>query len=96
MSQLRPRDFEAEKQKADVITAYVEKFGAITGKVVTPQMYAIYVEALGDLEIKRIEKGLKRYLQEGTNWPWPGMLGSTSRRKYENQSETSKARPKAG
>ena len=71
---LQPPGLEPEQQKADVITAYVEKFAAIAGRAVTPQMYAIYVEALSDLEIKRIEKGLKRYLQEGTNWPWPGML----------------------
>lgn len=72
--QLQPQDLTPEQQKADLITAYVEKFAAIAGRAVTPQMYAVYVEALEDCQTRRIEKGLKRYLQEGTNWPWPGTL----------------------
>lgn len=60
--------------KADLITGYVEKYAAISGRTVTPTMYAVYVEALEDLDIRRVEKGLRRYLQEGTNWPWPGTL----------------------
>ena len=71
---LQPQELTPEQQKADLITAYVEKFAAIAGRAVTPQMYAVYVEALEDCQMRRIEKGLKRYLQEGTNWPWPGTL----------------------
>ena len=57
-----------------VISEYLEKFGAIAGRVVTEQMYSIYFEALEGVDLRRIEKGLKRYLQEGKRWPWPGEL----------------------
>jgi hypothetical protein len=63
-----------EEEKTDLIKGYVEKYAAICGKVVTPLMYSIYVEALEDLDTRRIEKGLKEYLRDGTGWPWPGTL----------------------
>ncbi len=61
-------------EKADLITGYVEKFAAIAGRAVTPQMFGIYIEALRDYDTRRIEKGLKAYLERGTAWPWPGTL----------------------
>ena len=64
---------EANK-KAEVITAYIEKFAALDGRPVTPQLYAIYIEALSGFEMRRLKKGLQRYLEEGTRWPWPGHL----------------------
>ena len=60
--------------KADIITAYVEKFAIIAQRPVTSALYAIYIEALGDLELRKIEKGLKRYLREGDRFPFPGTL----------------------
>ena len=62
------------QEKADLITSYVEKYAVISGRPVTPTMYAVYIEALEDLETRRLEKGLRRYLQEGEAWPWPGTL----------------------
>jgi hypothetical protein len=52
----------------------MEKFGTIDGRVLTPQMYQVYIEALQNLDLRQIEKGLKRYLQQGERWPWPGTL----------------------
>jgi hypothetical protein len=40
----------------------------------TQQVYAIYIEALADLELRRIRQGLSEYLQHGKGWPWPGEL----------------------
>ena len=62
------------QSKADLISAYLEKYACIEGRTLTPQQYAVYIEALEDLDLRRLEKGLKAYLQEGQRWPWPGTL----------------------
>ena len=64
---------EAE-EKASVITCYVQKYAAIAGRAVTPEVFKIYVESLSRYEIRRLEKGLKSYLEQGTRFPWPGDL----------------------
>jgi hypothetical protein len=58
--------------KAMVITEYLEKFGAIANRVITPQMYNIYVESLEDIELRKLRKGLVECLQSCTKFPWPG------------------------
>lgn len=63
-----------EEIKADLIVDYIEKFGAIAGRVVTEEAFKLYIEALWDIETRKLRKGLKRYLQNGTAWPWPGTL----------------------
>jgi hypothetical protein len=57
-----------------VITAYLEKFAVIENRTLTEQLYAVYIEALSRFELRRIEKGLKTYLETGSRWPWPGAL----------------------
>lgn len=56
------------------IGSYLRKFAVVQNREISEELIAIYVEALEDLELRRIEKGLKAYLQEGTRWPWPGEL----------------------
>jgi hypothetical protein len=69
----RPRT--EDEQRAEIITGYLEKYAAIANRALTPQVYAVYIEALADLEPRRIEKGMKTYLQAGTEgWPWPGKI----------------------
>lgn len=63
-----------QEKKIDVITAYVEKFATIENRIVTPQLYSVYVEALVGLTLQQIEKGLKKCLQQSTRWPWPGQV----------------------
>jgi hypothetical protein len=63
-----------EMRKKIILADYMEKFAIIGNRVVTPQLQAIYFEALRGFELRRIEKGLRQYLQEGTGWPWPGTL----------------------
>ena len=47
----------------------------IQGRALTPKVFEVYIEALGPrFELRRIEKGLARYLEQGTAWPWPGKL----------------------
>lgn len=64
---------EAER-KAEIITGYLEDYASLDGRIVTPKQYDLYIEALRDLSLRQIEKGLKKYLQQGTRWPWPGTL----------------------
>lgn len=61
-------------RKVDTITCYLEKFAVLDGRVLTPQLYALYIEALEDLELRKIEQGLAEYLRSGTRFPWPGAL----------------------
>ena len=61
-------------RKVEVITGYLEKFGCIAGRVITPQLYALYIEALDDLPLRKIRQGLEEYLRHGESFPWPGTL----------------------
>ena len=72
-SPLQKRPTEAE-EKAIIITGYVEKYATIAGRAITPEIYKIYVEALSRFDVRRLEKGLKAYLEQGTRFPWPGDL----------------------
>lgn len=60
--------------KVEAITSYLEKFACIDNRVMTQQLYSIYIEALEDLELRRIRQGLEEYLRTGNRWPWPGDL----------------------
>lgn len=61
-------------EKLDVITGYLELYASLDGRVLTPQMYTIYVKALEDMELRKIKQGLEEYLRCGKKWPWPGEL----------------------
>jgi hypothetical protein len=63
-----------EQERAALVGGYLYKYGVIANRAVDPELIAIYVEALDGLEARRIEKGLKEYLRDGTVWPWPGTL----------------------
>lgn len=62
-------------QKGMVIEKYLTKYALFENKTVTDELLEAYLEALEHFELRQIEKGMKRYLREGTRWPWPGMLG---------------------
>lgn len=61
-------------EKTLVITTYVEKFAAIANRPVTPAVFAAYLEALEDLDIQRIRKGLSEAMKDAESFPWPGTL----------------------
>lgn len=64
-------------EKADLITGYLEQYGAIAGRVITPALYSLYVGVIAsqpDFDLKRIEKGLKAYMETGNRFPWPADL----------------------
>ena len=61
-----------KKQRTALIGEYLYKFGAISGKVVDEELIAIYVEALEDVDERKLRKGLAAYLRSGVKWPWPG------------------------
>ena len=72
--EVRDKPPSPEEQKAELISSYVEKFAAIAGRPVTEDVYALYIEALSDIELRLLDKGLKAYLKRGVAWPWPGVL----------------------
>lgn len=67
------QDDEYDK-KLIVVTGYLEMYAAISGRTMTPRLYEIFMSALEDLELRKIEKGLKTYLLEGKKFPWPADL----------------------
>src|ERR1700735_4192911 len=72
--------YQSVDEKANLISGYLEKFAAISGRAMTPLMFSVYIEALSGFETRRIEKGLKSYLEKGTAWPWPGLLHVSTER----------------
>ena len=72
--QLQPQELTPEQQRTDLIGAYLEKFGSISGKAITPQLIAIYCEALSDLEMRRLEAGLAECLRTTDRFPWPSQI----------------------
>ena len=63
-----------QEAKAELIFGYLQKYALIETRVLTPELIAVYCEALDDFDLRRIRKGLKKYLEQGTRWPWPGTL----------------------
>ena len=67
------------KRKAGIITRYLENFALIDGrKDVDIALYNLYVDVITgyrpQLSERQIEKGLRRYMESGERWPWPGVL----------------------
>jgi hypothetical protein len=71
---LQGKPLSEQERKAELVKDYVEKYAAIAGRAITPMVFDLYVEALADIDERRLAKGLKRYLREGTAWAWPGQL----------------------
>lgn len=64
-------------EKAELISGYMEQYAAIAGKVLTPQLYGLYISVIAaqpNFDLARIEKGLKSYLETGNRFPWPSEL----------------------
>ena len=64
----------ASKPEEAIIAIYLEKYATIADRAITPQLIAIFAEALSDMPMSRIEQGLKRYLREGERFPWPSQI----------------------
>lgn len=67
-----------EQHRADLIGGWLEKFASISGKAMTPQLVAVYVEALKDVEDRRLVAGFEECLRTATSWPWPSTVRDAS------------------
>ena len=76
--QLQPQVLTPEQRRVDLIGEWLEKFGAISGKVITPMLIAVYVEALQDVEDRRLVAGFEECLRTATHFPWPSEIISES------------------
>ena len=63
-----------EQERTALVGSYLAKFATIANRGLDDSLIAIYVEALDDLDIGRVRKGLVEYLKVGDKWPWPGTL----------------------
>lgn len=75
---MQPQELTSEQQRVDLIGAYLEKFGCIAGKVITPQLIATYCEALSDVEMRRLKAGLAECLRTADRFPWPSEIRDAS------------------
>lgn len=49
-------------------------YALVENRIVTTELLETYLIALEDFSARQIEKGLRKYLKQGTRWPWPGTL----------------------
>jgi hypothetical protein len=75
---LQPQDLTPEQRRVDLIGLWLEKFAAISGKPMTPQLIAVYVEALSDVEDRRLIAGFEECLKTATHFPWPAEIRDAS------------------
>lgn len=48
------------------------QYALITNRVATPAIMQIYEDALADMSVERLQRGLKAWLmRDGDRWPWP-------------------------
>jgi hypothetical protein len=76
--QLQPQEFNPKQIRVDLIGSWLEKFGSIAGKAITPQLIAVYVEALADIDERRLTAGFEECLRTVTGWPWPSTVREAS------------------
>lgn len=80
--QLQPQELSPEQAhmvaRTDLVGAWLEKFGSISGKVITPMLIAVYVDALSDIEDRRLVAGFEECLRTATHWPWPAEIRDAS------------------
>ncbi len=73
--QSQPQSLTPSQQRTALIGEYLYKYAAIDkNRIVDPELIAIFAEALSDLDQKELERGLKKYLKEGTRFPWPSEI----------------------
>ena len=76
--QLQPQELTAEQQRVDLVGSWLEKFGSIAGKAITPTLIAVYVEALADVDDRRLVAGFEECLRTATHWVWPAEIRDAS------------------
>ena len=76
-----PTQFLTPNQERTVlISEYLYKFAMISNREMPKdgELTKIFVEALDDLSLKEIERGLKAYMKEGDRFPWPSQVRELS------------------
>ena len=68
---LQSQELSPEQVRTDLVGEWLEKFGSIAGRAITPQVIAVYVEALADIDDRRLVAGFEECLREVTHFPWP-------------------------
>ena len=75
---MQPQELTPEQRRVDLVGEWLEKFGSIAGKAITPQLIGVYVEALKDVEDRRLVAGFEECLRTATGWPWPAQIRDAS------------------
>jgi hypothetical protein len=75
---LQPQELSPEQKRIDLIGGWLEKFGSISGKAITPMLITVYYEALVDIEDRRLVAGFEECLRTATSFPWPSAVRDAS------------------
>ena len=80
MKQSPTQSLTPNQERTVLIGEYLYKFAMIANREMPKdgELQKIFVEALDDLSLKEIERGLKAYLKEGTRFPWPAEVRELS------------------
>lgn len=75
MKQSNEQSLTPRQQQTALIGEYLYKFAAIDrNRPVDEELIAIFVDALDDMDVKALERGLKAHLREGNRFPWPAEI----------------------
>lgn len=80
MKQLPEQSLTLRQEQTNLIGDYLCKLAIIEGRnrVVDEELTALFVDALDDIPLKRLERGFKEYLKEGDRFPWPSQVRDLS------------------
>ena len=75
VKQSQPQSLTPSQQRTALIGEYLYKYAVIDrNRVVDEELIGIFVEALDGLDDKELDRGLKKYLKEGSRFPWPSEI----------------------
>lgn len=69
-----------EKERVALLGEYLYKYAAIANRDLGEdgELIHIYAEALKDVDPRRLQAGLRKYLEEGDRFPWPSEIREAS------------------
>ena len=79
MKRSNAQSLTPEQERTALVGTYLYKFAAIDrNRPMDEELVTIFVEALDDIPLRRLEDGLKDYLREGKGFPWPSQIRELS------------------
>lgn len=80
VKQSQEQSLTPEKQRTALVAGYLYRFAEIAGRDLgsDSDLIKIFVEALKDLDMVELKRGLDRWLRDGDRFPWPSQIRELS------------------